>query len=91
MGTVALIGFPPDLEGLILEALRSAGYTARAFVLHGDIVPVLGRLRLDALLLDGHPFTNLPALVRAVREQPATAALPIVVITAKLRDDLEDI
>ena len=87
-GTVGLVGMSPDLASLLADALADAGADTRAFPLHAETVAVLSKLRLSVLLVDGHPFTNMDAFVRALRAAPTTARLPVVVLTSRLRDDL---
>lgn len=89
MATVALLGLSPDLERLVEEALHSAGHAVYTFHMHSDVVPVLGKLRLDVLVVDGHPFTNMGAFVRALRDHPATAHLPALLLTVVRRDDVD--
>jgi DNA-binding response OmpR family regulator len=88
MATVALVACEPDIERLLADALRDDGHLVHALPLHGGTVSLLAKLRLDAVLLDGHPYTDLPRMLEALREQHATKRLPAVVVTAKERRDL---
>jgi CheY-like chemotaxis protein len=88
MATVALVACVAELEALLVEALRDAGHQTHALPLRGDTVSVLGKMKLDAVLVDGHPSTDLPAVLGALREQEATRTLPAVVVTARRRKDL---
>ena len=89
VATVATVAFLVDLEELISEALGDEGYQVHALPLRGDTVSVLGKIRLDAVLIDGYPYTNLPTILKALRDQEVTRALPAVVVTSKQRKDLD--
>jgi len=86
---VALVAMVPDLEELLTEVLRDASYQVHALPLRGDTVSLLSALRLDAVLVDGYPYTDLPAILKALRDQEATKHLPAVVVTTRQRTDLD--
>lgn len=89
MPTVALVAMVAELESVVVEALRDDAFKVHPLPLRGNTVQVLGTLRLDAVLVDGYPFTDLPKVLTALREQEATEALPAIVVTATRRKDLD--
>ncbi len=89
MANVAVLGLPPDLERLTTEALETGAHAVCTFHMHSEVVPVLGKLKLDALIVDGHPFTDMGAFMRALRADPTTTNLPALLLTVRRRDDVE--
>jgi DNA-binding response OmpR family regulator len=82
MTTVGLVGLHPDLSSLVAEIFRDEGMSSLPFPLHGETPALLAKVHIDALVVDGHPYSNIVALVDALRQQSATAKTPIVVLTA---------
>lgn len=91
MPTVALVACMPDIEELIAEALRDDGILVHSLALHGDTVSVLSKIRLDAVLVDGHPFTDLSVFLKALRAEDGTKDLPAIVVTAGRRASLDNL
>jgi hypothetical protein len=89
MATVALVGLTPDLLDLFREVLRDEGLESRPFPLHADVVAVLGKVKLAALVVDGHPYSNVIAFVRALRDHAPTRDVPVVVTTGKYLPELD--
>jgi DNA-binding response OmpR family regulator len=74
----------PDIASLLAHYLQRAGYEADVVAAGPDVLPRIRKAPPDLLLLD----LMLPGLdglevCRAVRSEPATAGVPIIMVTAK--------
>jgi DNA-binding response OmpR family regulator len=74
----------PDIAQLLAHYLQRAGFEAELVSSGRDVLPRLRKAPPDLLLLD----IMLPELdglevCRAVRSEPATAAIPIIIVTAR--------
>ncbi len=83
---VAVVDEVPEILTLMEEVLTDAGYRVVTGTNAGDVGGILACQNLALLILDVRlpgAVTGL-ALLRAIREKPATANLPILVATADL-------
>ncbi len=74
----------PDIANLLAHYLQRAGFEADSVASGVDVLPRIKKAPPDLLLLD----LMLPGLdglevCRAVRSDPSTAAIPIIMVTAK--------
>jgi hypothetical protein len=51
--------------------------------LTSETIALLSRVKFDAVIVDGHPFTNMERFLQAIREQPATRGLPVVILVTE--------
>ena len=77
----------PDIGNLLEHYLRKAGFTATVITSGRDVMPQIKREPPDLMLLD----LMLPGLdglqvCRAIRADPTTAAIPIIMLTAKAEE-----
>lgn len=87
MALILVAGNHPQRRELLHCALTEAGHEVRLARDADETRAVLSGLKPDALLLD----TALPgqdgfAVLHALRQNPATAALPVVLLTSRLSD-----
>lgn len=80
--TVLLVEDEPELRATTAEALRGVGYR----VVEADDGPTalaaVSRTRIDAVVMDiGLPGEDGHALAARMRDEPATAALPLIALT----------
>lgn len=80
MAAIALVGLVPAVAELLEAALQSEGHTVTRLLLDADVVRALDRAPPDVLVLDGHAYVNVRALLTDLRAQTATHALPVVVL-----------
>ncbi len=86
MGTIAIIDDVSAVLALMAEILSDAGYAVVTGTNADDVEGIVARGRPDLLVLD----VRLPGavtgmrLLHAMRQNPTTARLPILVITADL-------
>ncbi len=83
---VAIADDSPEIVELMGEILCDAGYRSVACADADGVETILVRVNPDLLILDMRlpgAITGLP-LIHAIRENPATANLPILVATADL-------
>ena len=85
MATIALAGLVPAVADLVAVALRGEGHAVTRLPLDADVVRALGRAPPDVLVLDGHAYANVRALLTDLRAQAATASLPVVTVTSRDR------
>ena len=83
-GRILVVDDNPDIVDLLTDVLALEGYHVHAAV--GDLVLPLARaVHPDLILLDAHmPGLDGVAVSRRLRADPATAAIPRVVVTADL-------
>jgi DNA-binding response OmpR family regulator len=77
----------PDIASLLEHYLRKAGFLATLVVSGRDVMPQIKREAPDLVILD----LMLPELdglevCRAIRADPNTAAIPIIMLTAKAEE-----
>ena len=74
----------PDIASLLTHYLQRAGFEADMVTSGGDVLPRMRKAPPDLLLLDIMlPGLNGLEVCRAVRGDPQTAAVPIIMVTAK--------
>ena len=88
MTAIALVGLVPGVAGLIETALQSEGYTVVRLLLDADVVRALGRAAPDVLVVDGHAYANVRALLTDLRAQATTKDLPVVVLGPARPDEV---
>ncbi len=77
----------PDIGDLIVRYLQKAGWTTRLATSGTDALAAAGREAIDVAILD----VMLPGMTgldvcRALRSEPATAAIPIIMVTARAEE-----
>jgi len=74
----------PDIASLLTHYLQRAGFEADMVASGGEVLPSMRKAPPDLLLLDIMlPGLNGLEVCRAVRGDPQTAAVPIIMVTAK--------
>jgi DNA-binding response OmpR family regulator len=74
----------PDIANLLAHYLQRAGFEADLVASGRDVLPRLRKAPPDLLLLDIMlPGLDGLAVCRSVRGEPATAAIPIIMLTAR--------
>ena len=74
----------PDIASLLTHYLQRAGFEAEMVGTGADVLPRMRKAPPDLLLLDIMlPGLNGLEVCRAVRGDPHTAAVPIIMVTAK--------
>jgi two-component system, OmpR family, alkaline phosphatase synthesis response regulator PhoP len=77
----------PDIAGLLRHYLEKADYAVDVTDTGSDVIPRLRRTPTDLLVLDVMlPGMDGLAVCRALRGDPATAAVPIILLTAKAEE-----
>jgi CheY-like chemotaxis protein len=80
---VLVVEDEPGVAALLAEVLAGAGYAPTTTDSALGAVALARRLHPAALVLDlGLPYRSGGALLAALRADPATAALPVVVVSA---------
>ena len=77
----------PDIAQLLAHSLGRAGFAVELLASGADVLPAVRRLNPDLILLD----LMLPGLdglevCRALRANPATAAVPVIMLTARAEE-----
>ena len=86
MSTVLLAEDDPDIRHLVSAKLRRSGFDVIETVDGADALAAARRHRPDLVLLDLRmPRLDGLEVLRELRADPATARLPIVVLTARTR------
>ena len=80
MTTIALVGLVPAVAVLVEAALRGEGHLVTRLALDAETVRAVGHVRPDVLVLDGHAYVNTRTFLTALRDQPTTAAQPVVLL-----------
>ena len=88
MAAIALVGLVPAVADLVAAALRSEGHAVVRRPLDADAVRDLRRAPPDVVVLDGHAYANVRALLTDLRAQEATRALPVVVLGPARPDEV---
>jgi DNA-binding response OmpR family regulator len=78
---VLLIDDTPEIAELLSFALRDRGYDVASSGFTTDINEMLATERADALVLDCSVFDMSESLFDAVRDDPAHASLPVVIVS----------
>jgi DNA-binding response OmpR family regulator len=74
----------PDIANLLAHYLQRAGFEADLVASGRDVLPRIKKAPPDLLLLDIMlPGLDGLAVCRSVRGEPATAAIPIIMLTAR--------
>jgi len=80
IGVLGVLGTPVALEEVLRDVLEDWGYIVAAAALDPDGLLLRVPVRLDVLVLGGLRVMDSLAVVRRLRVQPATAALPILLL-----------
>jgi DNA-binding response OmpR family regulator len=81
---VLIVEDSPDIADLLRHYLERAGHATDLVVSGRDVVPQVKRARPDLILLDLMlPGMDGLLVCQALRHDPATAAIPIIMITAR--------
>jgi DNA-binding response OmpR family regulator len=88
VATITLVGLVPAVADLVAAALRSEGHAVTRLPLDTDVVRALGQAPPQLLILDGHAYANVRALLTDLRAQPTTALLPVVVLGPARPDEV---
>lgn len=84
MSRILVVEDDPDIASLLTHYLQRAGFEADIVTSGGDVLPRMRKAPPDLLLLDIMlPGLNGLEVCRAVRGDPQTAAVPIIMVTAK--------
>jgi len=78
---VLLIDDTPEIAELLSFALRDRGYDVASSGFTTDINEMIEDERADALVLDCSVFNMSESLFDAVRDDPAHASLPVVIVS----------
>jgi DNA-binding response OmpR family regulator len=78
---ILLIDDTPEIAELLTYALRDRGYDVISTGYTDAVSQIVTEERADALVLDCSVYENSESLFDIVREDPALAALPVVVIS----------
>ena len=80
---VLLVEDDPEIRELLGLLLRAQGYAVEAVDSAIGAAALVGRVRPDVILLDlGLPFRSGAALLEALKADPSTAGIPVVVVSA---------
>ena len=83
-GHILVVEDDPDISSLIVRYLEKSGYTSEVVATGGDVLPRVQAQLPDLMLLDLMlPQLNGLDLCRALRANPKTASIPIVIVTAR--------
>ena len=78
---VLLIDDTPEIAELLSFSLRDHGYDVVSSGFTTDINEMVAGERADALVLDCSVFNMSESLFDAVRDEPAHASLPVVIVS----------
>ena len=78
---VLLIDDTPEIAELLTFSLRDHGYEVASSGFVTDINEMIDDERADALVLDCSVFNMSESLFDAVRDDPAHASLPVVIVS----------
>lgn len=88
MRTVLVVDDDPSLLAMVAMALESEGFHVQRAITGQQALAVISESRPDVVVLDVMmPGLDGREVTRRLREEPATADLPIVVCSALSRDD----
>ncbi|HEY8609565.1 MAG TPA: response regulator [Noviherbaspirillum sp.] len=83
MASILVVEDTPASMKLMVLILASAGHTTLQAATAGDAIALAARMRPDLILMDMHlPDMDGMAATRAIKTDPATAAIPVVAVTA---------
>src|SRR4051794_4263667 len=83
MATVLVLNDEPDLIAACQMVLEANGYCAVGTTDPSEALPLAARLRPDVILLDWvMPGTYGDEILRVLRSQPATAHIPVIMMSA---------
>jgi DNA-binding response OmpR family regulator len=84
MARILVVEDDPDIANLLAHYLQRAGFEADLVASGRDVAPRIRKAPPDLLLLDIMlPGLDGLAVCRHVRNEPATAAIPIIMLTAR--------
>ena len=84
MRKVVIVEDDADIRDIVVYALRAAGFEAEGFEKGTEFWPALEKTTPDLLLLDIMlPGEDGLSILKRLRNAPQTAALPIIMLTAK--------
>jgi DNA-binding response OmpR family regulator len=84
---IVIVEDDPDIAGLLEHYLKKAGFLPTVLATGREVMPHIKRETPDLLLLDLMlPGLDGLQLCRAIRSDPTTAAIPIIMLTAKTEE-----
>ena len=84
MAHVLVVEDDHDIADLIVHYLQNAGHTTHRLASGGDVLPYVNANAVDLVILDLMlPGQSGMAVCAALRAQPASAELPIIMLTAR--------
>jgi DNA-binding response OmpR family regulator len=84
MSQILVVEDDADIASLIAHYLEKAGHRIDRLTYGGDVLPHLRRLPADLVILDLMlPGMDGLVVCQAMRADPATAAIPIIMLTAR--------
>ena len=84
MARILVVEDDPDIAELIVHYLRKAGHTTSHLTFGSQVMPHLRTEPVDLVVLDIMlPGMDGMAVCDAVRREPATAGVPIIMLTAR--------
>jgi DNA-binding response OmpR family regulator len=84
MSQILVVEDDADIASLIAHYLEKAGHRIDRLSYGGDVLPHLRRLSADLVVLDLMlPGMDGLAVCQAMRADPATAAIPVIMLTAR--------
>jgi CheY-like chemotaxis protein len=85
LGSILVVEDDPDVNRCLTELLTAAGYRAVALESALGAAAIVRREQPAVILLDlGLPFRSGSALLAELTGDPATAAIPIIILSANL-------
>jgi DNA-binding response OmpR family regulator len=87
MARVLVVEDDPDIADLIAHYLSKAGHQVRRLTSGADVLPALRERPVDLVVLDLMlPGMDGFAVCEALRADPATAAVPVIMLTARAEE-----
>jgi DNA-binding response OmpR family regulator len=84
MSSILIVEDDPDIAQLIQHYLQKAGHSVERLSSGSDVMPSLRRQPVDLVILDLMlPGMDGLLVCQAMRTEPATAAIPIIMLTAR--------
>jgi CheY-like chemotaxis protein len=80
MGTIALVGFDPDMGYILGRVLERAGHSAHLQDLRPDAPAELPRAQPELVIVRSARASTTLRLLRGLRADPATANIPVVLL-----------
>ena len=84
MSTILVVEDDADIAQLLEHYLQKAGHTVARLASGTDVMPALRQHQADLVILDLMlPGMDGLLVCQAMRTEPATAAIPIIMLTAR--------